>query len=634
VHRAPRACLGLEALEARALLSANPPWYPSLLAFEHGDSARTHLIAQAQFGGSFSGPNTVQLRTTNADYPTPYNLIELGPNALFVYGGCYGDKPGGTGSFVARLDPKTFQPIWQTQLTNTAATGEWDYPGVLSALSNGDLYLIYGYRLAKIDPRDGRVLAQVKLPTPVAPRDTTYNGLDALPDGTLIAKAVYRAAGSSYQGTQGLAHADAAVPSEVVAIDPNTLRVKAATLAPEFIGARITSVSYHGKDYVYLVGRQNLYRYVYADGALTLDPTWGPVPYLKPGQTTGTAIVVMNDWIVLQTNAAPITPQNPNPTPLSVVAVNQNSSSEVFSIQPFANFSQGAGSDIYSSVSVDPQANLIYTMDSGPGRVGAVRLGPAGLTVVWTAPQNTEEYLTLIGPPGHRVLVGTDSPGQSAANPTYQYVVWRDAATGRELARSPALTPISTGSMVEPGYRGRMYDLAANGQILELAVRPARSVTGGSQGDGNHSGQRVSGGNDRSVGLAGGVFSILGAVPIDHRAVGGNGALDGAGGGGMDFRGGWTIDSSTGNGNSTAGTGGGLWSGGSLLCDASTVADNTAGAAGGGLFNAPRGHALVRGSEFRGDQAAAEGGGLWSGHRLRLLDVLFADTSPNDVTGF
>src|SRR5262249_43263758 len=157
VSRQPRRrwdCrLTLEMLEDRLALSTNPPWYPSLLAFEHHDSGRTHLFAQAQFGGSFSGPNTVQMRTTNAVYPTPYNLIEPGPNALFVYGGCYGDKPGGTGAFVARVDPKTFQPKWQTQLTDTAATGEWDYPGVLSALSNGYLYLIYGYRLADIHTR-------------------------------------------------------------------------------------------------------------------------------------------------------------------------------------------------------------------------------------------------------------------------------------------------------------------------------------------------------------------------------------------------------------------------------------------------------------------------------------------------
>src|SRR3954453_23734730 len=260
-RRRPTRCpLRVEPLESRALLSAgggprsvgvraphaaaevrrvplsqdpNPPWYPSLLAFEHHDSARTHLFAQARFGGSFSGPNRVQIRASDPIYTTPYNTVDLGPKGLFVYGGAYGDK-GGTGSFVARVNPKTLQPIWQTQLIDTAATGEWNYPGVLSVLNNDYLYLIYGYRLAKIDPRNGRVLAQVELPTPVAPRDTTYNGLDALPDGTLIAQAIYRAPGSSFQGSLGLLYPDTSVPSEVVAVDPHTLRVVAATLAPEF----------------------------------------------------------------------------------------------------------------------------------------------------------------------------------------------------------------------------------------------------------------------------------------------------------------------------------------------------------------------------------------------------------------
>jgi hypothetical protein len=184
------------------------------------------------------------------------------------------------------------------------------------------------------------------------------------------------------------------------------------------------------------------------------------------------------------------------------------------------------------------------------------------------------------------------------------------------------------------------------------------SVTGGSQVDGNLANQPASGGNPRSVGLGGGVFSILGAVTIDHSAVDGNRARRGAGGGILDVGGGVMIDHGTINGNSAAENGGGIWSGSSLLCDASTVADNTAGADGGGLFNTPHGHALVLGSEFTGDQAAVggglanlgtlavvgstvaenqaavDGGGIWSGHRLLLLDVVFADNSPNDVARF
>src|SRR4051794_28437935 len=102
-RRPTRWPLGVEPLESRALLSTgggprsaavqaphaevrrvplsqdpNPPWYPSLLAFEHHDSARTHLFAHARFGGSFSGPNTVQMRASAAIYTTPYNTVGFG----------------------------------------------------------------------------------------------------------------------------------------------------------------------------------------------------------------------------------------------------------------------------------------------------------------------------------------------------------------------------------------------------------------------------------------------------------------------------------------------------------------------------------------------------------------------------
>jgi outer membrane protein assembly factor BamB len=109
-------------------------------------------------------------------YPTPYNGVYLSEDALFVFGGAYGDR-GGTGSFVARVDSRTLQTVWFNQLINTVETNEWNYPGVVSALHDGFLYLIYGYRLAKLDPRDGRVLGQLELPTLAAPRDTSYNGL-------------------------------------------------------------------------------------------------------------------------------------------------------------------------------------------------------------------------------------------------------------------------------------------------------------------------------------------------------------------------------------------------------------------------------------------------------------------------
>ena len=95
--------------------------------------------------------------------------------------------------------------------------------------------------------------------------------------------------------------------------------------------------------------------------------------------------------------------------------------------------------------------------------------------------------MTLLGPPDRRVLVGTDVPiGQQLGTNTESRVIWRDAETGRELARTGLLPAINGGTMVEPAYGGRMYYLAGYGKIIELNARegvvpgilPATGITG------------------------------------------------------------------------------------------------------------------------------------------------------------
>jgi hypothetical protein len=484
-----RAAIALIALLCAAAAGAiaapsgpggNPPWFPSLMAFEHHDSARSHVFAGADFDGSFRGPNRVRVRTSPDDYLTPYNVIYLGPRAMFVYGGGYGDK-GGVGAFVARVNPRTLRAEWVNQLINTVQTDEWDYPGVVSALGDGVLYVIYGYRLAKLDPRDGHVIQQVELPTPAQPRDTSYNGLDALPDGTLIAKTVYRQQGCDEQGFQAALKCQdpTDVPNSIiVAIDPRTLRVVDQITAPEFIGGRITSVRFRGRSYVYVAGRTQIYRYVYARRTLSLDPAWGPVTYLDPatGQTPASAVVVMNDWVVFQDNSTPAVATGSSPW-LTVTAINQADASKMFVAQPFTGFRSPPGFPVSfasAAVSADPVSNRIYTLDSGPGRIGVLQLRPDGLRTVWTKRQRTTEFLALIGPPGRRVVVGTEiPPGQAPGLNTNDRVVWRAAATGRALARSRKLPAVGTGTMVQPGYAGRVYFMGQQDKIIELTATPA-----------------------------------------------------------------------------------------------------------------------------------------------------------------
>ena len=147
---------------------SNPPWYPSLQAFEHYDSGRSHVFSQAQFRGSFDGPNTVAaVRSAEGAYPSGYNTSYLNENEAFIQGGSYGDVEGSIGPFVAKFDPQTLAPVWYTQLRNTVETGEWDYPGAMAIENDGCMYVVSGYRIFKVDPADGHVVATLTLPTMV-----------------------------------------------------------------------------------------------------------------------------------------------------------------------------------------------------------------------------------------------------------------------------------------------------------------------------------------------------------------------------------------------------------------------------------------------------------------------------------
>lgn len=258
----------------------------------------------------------------------------------------------------------------------------------------------------------------------------------------------------------------------MVAIDPVTLKVLAQITLPEMIGGRVTTAQFHGKDYIYLPGTKSLYRYTFQNGKFATDPTWGPVPYLKSGQTAGSAMAVMGDYVVAMTNGGA-----PTSTPMSVVAVSQANSSKVANLEPFAS-SGSKNSFIPSMVSVDPASGLIFVMDAGAGKIGAVALNNGALATKWTQDQTTLSFTTLIGPPGDRVLIGTNIPAKffkQLKSYSTEQVIWRDAATGRQLASSDQFPKMSAGILVTPGYAGLQYFLTADGHIIALQVVPTSS---------------------------------------------------------------------------------------------------------------------------------------------------------------
>lgn len=463
----------------------NRPWFPSLEAFEHHDSGRTHVFPEAHFGGSLLRNNTVKTLPSSTRYPSGYNMVYLDPNEAFIYGGGYGDIAGSIGAFVAKVNPVSLEPIWYNQLIDTRANGEWDYPGSMGILSDGYIYVSYGYRLTKLEPFTGTVIATLELPTGKAePANTAYNGFNATADGTLVMKSVYRQAGCTIQGPNALL--DCPDPTDVpasilVSVDPHTMRVIDKVTLPAPVGARPTIGRFYGKEFVYLLEATTALRYLVHAGKFILDHSWNPGQITLSGQTLSTSFVVVNDWVVAQTNTLPAA------TALSVIAIHQGNALRQFKLQPFlgdpipplvaAAFASAAdGSPAISwapmSVSADPSTSLIYASDALPGKIAAIRLTPAGLQTVWKANQTTTEFTALIGSQKDRVLVGTDIPGaEIPGNNLHDYAVWRNAATGKEIARSPLLPAMTQGTMIQPYYYGDMFFEGQLGTLIKLIPR-------------------------------------------------------------------------------------------------------------------------------------------------------------------
>ena len=132
------------------------------------------------------------------------------------------------------------------------------------------------------------------------------------------------------------------------------------------------------------------------------------------------------------------------------------------------------------SLEADPENGLFYGVETLARKVAAFRICDSGIETVWKKTQTTTEWATLIGPKEHRVWVGTDIPlNQIPGANANDRVVWRDASTGRVLARS-ALVPVMTqGSAVQPGYDGSMYFPGATGTLVRLTPAPVEAGTAG-----------------------------------------------------------------------------------------------------------------------------------------------------------
>jgi hypothetical protein len=241
----------------------NLPWYPTMNAFERGDSNRTGLYGCATFTGSFTGPNTVYAYRSPNIYYTPAIMSTRGINEIYVYGGSQlNSNPLPTSSYVARIEPGTLKELWRTVLININISKPWTGVGGLESLG-GDVFAISNTYLYKLNGTTGAVEGVLTLPTIGSFANNSYfNGLDGWPDGTLVMKNLARAKGCTLQGFNAVVKCPGPA-STMVAVDSKSFKVLDYIQLKQLTGGRITATEYHGKDYAYVPGTTDLYRYVW-----------------------------------------------------------------------------------------------------------------------------------------------------------------------------------------------------------------------------------------------------------------------------------------------------------------------------------------------------------------------------------
>jgi hypothetical protein len=209
---------------------------------------------------------------------------------------------------------------------------------------------------------------------------------------------------------------------------------------------------------------------------LSQDTSWVPKPLAK-GQTTPDAPSLLHDWIILQANGI-----GSKTTASSIIAVNQKDATRTKAIYPFGPLKDGQFSNAPPKPQTDPENNMIYSADFGVGKTTGIKFDPetGDMKTVFVIDNATTAFQPLIGPKDKRVLLLSNMKLNVAAEPMFdalftgnykEQVTWRDAATGRVIAESDFFEPMTFGSLITPGYGGRMYYSSSKGFIV-LQVRP------------------------------------------------------------------------------------------------------------------------------------------------------------------
>lgn len=466
-----------------------PGYYSSLNGAEISNAERTGRFPCATFTGDFSGPNEVYAWRSEGEYPGISYINNRRPGELYIVGGEYPTKghPKPVGPYLAKVNAASGKEIWRTYVDNPNASGRWIGNANLNILPDGNIPLAWSNQIVLIDGDTGEILNHGTLPGgPTKAENVNFKHLTIAPDGTLIMKDQTRPDGCTGQGTVAIiVCADQGMPltpSNLVAVDPNTLEVLDQLPLPESAPSPHIITTYNGKITVYIGGNESLYRAFWDPDTkkLSLDESWVVKP-MQPGQTAATAPSIIGDWVTVQLNGL-----FSEKKASSVVSINQSDATNTHVIFPFGELAPGGISFAPPKGTTDPENDMVFSADMGMKKVAGIKIDRATgeMTVKYVLDNVTNTFQPLFGPPDKRVLVLTNIRFNAPNEPmkvalfTENYkeqLTWHDAATGRLLAESDFFEPLTINSLTPPGFGGRVYFPTAVGSAFYvLQPMPAR----------------------------------------------------------------------------------------------------------------------------------------------------------------
>ncbi len=187
------------------------------------------------------------------------------PGELYLQGGTRMGQREASFGWVQKLDPISLETIAESP---RLPSGGHNWCGAAAVHENGDLYVVNGCYAHRLSP-ELEVLAERRLSV-----DNAHNGHLILSDGNLVAKDIQN---------------DPAKRSVFTVLDPD-LEVLDVFELPENSVGRFSSDRSPECDSLYVTSATRIYRLIYRDGKLSVDPGWiGDAGARRPGDPHGSA---------------------------------------------------------------------------------------------------------------------------------------------------------------------------------------------------------------------------------------------------------------------------------------------------------------------------------------------------------